>query len=126
MMPERQLSVALVLTGAAVLVPEVKRLLAQSAQLPGGALFAGALLGALGLLFASIVIAAEGGAARWLRWVFWAPVALALAGCMIFGVLRSDSWTWRALYCFDALLGLTGPVLVVLFAVRDSRPRQPG
>ena len=122
MMPERQLSVALVLTGAALLVPEMKQLLAQPTHLPGGTLFAGALLGALGLLFASVVVAAEGGAARWLRWVFWAPVAVALAGCMIFGVLRSDSWTWRALFCCDALLGLTGPALVVVFVWRDSRP----
>ena len=122
MMPERQLSVALVLTGAALLVPEVKQLLAQPEHVPGGELFAGALVGALGLLFASVVMAAEGGAARWLRWVFWGPVALALAGSMVFGALRSDSWTWRALYGLDALLGLTGPALVVIFAWRESRP----
>lgn len=126
MMPERQLSVALVLTGAAVLVPEAKQLLTQPAHVPGGALFTGALLGALGLMFASMVTAAEGGAARWLRWAFWGPVALALAGLMVFGALRSDSWTWRGLYCLDALLGLTGPAWVVVFAVRDSRPRKPG
>jgi hypothetical protein len=126
MQPERQISVFCVMVGGALVYPEVRAMLTHPETLPGGALMTGGGLGALGIFFGTL-LASDGGAA-WFKALllgFWGLVALAFAGAMQFGALRSPGAVRMGLFELFAGLCLLAFFGVLYGVWRASRPKQP-
>jgi len=90
MQPERQIYVACVMIGGAIVYPEVRGMLLHPESVPGGALMTGGFFGTLGIFFGTLLTSDTDPA--WFKALglgFWGLVSGAFAGAMQFGALRS-------------------------------------
>jgi hypothetical protein len=113
MQPERQISVALTSIGAALAAPEFSAIYLHHAA-PGAGLMVGALLGAIGTVFGSLL--ATDHPARSARVFFlaaWTLIALAFSGAALVGAWHASSQGGRALLGLAGVLPLAGPALVL-------------
>jgi len=99
MMPESQLSVALVLVGSAFEVPQMRRLYARPDDAP---------------------IACCEGLLCWRGLLFWLRMAVSAAARGALGAWRRPGWAWPALFGRAALLILAGPAEVWVGAWRGG------
>jgi uncharacterized membrane protein YfcA len=113
MQPERQISIALTIIGAALAAPEFSAIYLHHVP-PRAGLMVGALLGAIGAFFGSIL--ASDHPARSFRVFFlvvWTLIALAFSGAALFGAWYAATWGGRALFGLAGVLPLAGPALVL-------------
>lgn len=118
MQPERQISVALVGIGAALVIPEYLALSRHQSLTPGASLAVGAVLGAIGVFGGSLVaVGHPARSARILGLALWILIGLAFSGAAIIGAVHSAGWVGRFVFGLAGLLPLAGPVVVM--ALRD-------
>lgn len=92
MQPERQISVALTIIGATLAAPEFSAIYLHHVP-PRASLVVGALFGAIGAFFGSILAADHpAGSLRVLRLVVWTLIALAFSGAALFGAWNAATW----------------------------------
>jgi hypothetical protein len=114
MQPERQISVALTAVSAALVLPAFLALAHHPNAAPGASLAIGAAIGALGVLFGSLVGMDHSVAVvRAISLGFWSVIALALSGATWFGAAHSASWGGRIVFGITGFLPLAGPILVL-------------
>jgi hypothetical protein len=113
MQPERQISVALTIIGATLAAPEFSAIYLHHVP-PRASLVVGALFGAIGAFFGSILAADHpAGSLRVLRLVVWTLIALAFSGAALFGAWNAATWGGRALFGLAGVMPLAGPALVL-------------
>jgi hypothetical protein len=104
--PERQVSVALVSTSAAVLLPVFSRLFREPTYEPGAALLVGTVIGAAGT-FLGGALASQDTTLPWRLFLsFWTVLALALSVGALFGLLAAHAWAWKGAFALSAFLPL--------------------
>lgn len=114
MQPERQVAVALTGIGAACVIPQYAGMMRQPPAAPGGLLIAGALLGAIGTLFGSLLaIDHPARAARALGLAFWTLIGLGFAAAAGLALARSTTLGMRILCTAATVLPLFGPLAAV-------------
>ncbi len=114
MQPERQVSVAFIGIGAALVIPEYVALSRHPGVTPGASLAVGTVLGALGVLLGSLVISSHPArSARVLGLGFWILVALAFSAAAFAGALHCAGWGRRIVFGLAGVLPLVGPILVL-------------
>lgn len=123
MQPERQISVACLAVGAALILPEVHKLYAQADAVAGGAYFAGGLIAALGVIFGLLVVLDQEGSVLAVFGGLLALTELALLACMLLAAWRDPAWTWRILFALAGALPFLVFGLGALLARRARRRR---
>ena len=114
MLVERQVSVAFIGIGAALVIPEYVALSRHPGATPGASLAVGAALGALGVLFGSLVAGSHPArSARVLGFTFWTLVALAFSAAAFAGGVHCAGWGRRVVFGLVGVLPLVGPILVL-------------
>ncbi len=113
MQPERQFSVALTCIGAALVAPELSAVYLHQAP-PGAGLMVGALLGAIGAFFGSLLaIDHSARSARIFYLALWILIALTFSGVTLFGAWHAASLEGRVLFGLAGVLPLAGPGLAL-------------
>lgn len=118
MQPERQIAVACVLIGGALIYPDAMEMLKRHDSVPGGLYFTGGVLGSLGVFFGSLLAFDFDGGMRILFGGIWLTLALAFAGAMFLAMLHSPGWTWRILF---AAAGVLPPLTYGFIGWRTGR-----
>lgn len=121
MQPERQISVACLMVGAALILPEVSRLYARADAVAGGSYFAGGVTAAFGVIFGLLVVLDQEDSVLAVFGGLLALVQLALLACMLLAAWRDPSWTWRVLFTLAGALPLLAFGLGGLLARRARR-----
>lgn len=108
MQPERQISVAGLMVGGALILPEVSKLYIHADAVAGGGYFAGGIIAAFGVIFGLLVVLDQEGSVLLVFGGGLALIQLALLALMLLAAWRDPSWTWRVLF---VLAGLA-PIIV--------------
>jgi MFS family permease len=117
--PERQISVALVGIGAALVIPELAALSRSPDATPGANLVVGGVLGALGVFLGTLLASDHAErSARVLGLAIWTLAGIAFSGPVLLGALGEPGWGGRTIFGLAAILPLLGPVVVL--ARRDK------
>lgn len=120
MQPERQISLAGILVGASLILPEAGKLYAHADAVASGGYFAGGLIGAVGVIFGALVVLDEEGSVLAVFGGLLTLIELALLACMLLAAYRDPSWTWRVLFTLAGLL----PLLLFGFGALLLRARR--
>jgi hypothetical protein len=125
MQMERQIFVFSALMGAALAYPEVRGLMTHPEAVPGGALMTGGFFGALATFFGTLMaLEYDPWWFKVLAVGFWGLLALAFAGAMQYGALRSPGPVRLAFFEFFSALCLAaffGTLYGVSRAERKAR-----
>jgi len=126
MQPERQICVACVMVGGAIVYPEVRGMLMHPEAVPGGALMTGGFFGALGIFFGTLLTSDTDPA--WFKAIglcFWGLVSAAFVAAMQFGAFRSTGPVRMGLFEFCTALALLAYFGTLYGVWRANRRQTP-
>ena len=111
MQPERQVSIALIAVGGALVIPQYVALSHHPGITPGASLAVGGILGALGVSLGSLLVCDHPArSARVLGLAILTLVGLAFSVGVYPGVVHSVTWGSRIVFGLVVLLPILGPV----------------
>lgn len=106
MQPERQIALACVMLGGALIYPGTAEMLHRPEAAAGGSYVAGGIIGSLGVFFGTLLAFDNYGSAKLVFGGLWALLALALAACMALAAWHEPGWLWQGIFGALALLPL--------------------